>query len=314
MARAMDTHSAERTLSTRREKGGSLASSNVARLAVGYVRVSTDMQASEGLLGWVLLGGLLALFWHRRTRHLRLARDAEDAQSKANRPLAAGDAVLAGTVVDEGEGAAVTVRIHQRGEEKLSKGSWNHDWTETKREVTARPFHIVRASGERVRVEPDNRVFLVDKLDGIINDSESNKRYRTATLTRDEQVYVVGTLMPVPNPAPGAGGDPGTTLVMRPPCGETMLISTEPLADRHARAGRSYLLLALTTGVVMALTHGVYLYDYYALLLGRRVEAKISGTRTFEVWTKPKGSAGYNVSYYVIVVGVSLLLPGRDRG
>ena len=49
MARAMDTHSAERTLSTRREKGGSLANSNVARLAVGYVRVSTDMQASEGL-------------------------------------------------------------------------------------------------------------------------------------------------------------------------------------------------------------------------------------------------------------------------
>jgi len=49
MARAMDTHSAERTLSTRREKGGSLASSNVARLAVGYIRVSTDMQASEGL-------------------------------------------------------------------------------------------------------------------------------------------------------------------------------------------------------------------------------------------------------------------------
>ena len=49
MARAMDTHSSERTLSTRREKGGSLASSKVARLAVGYVRVSTDMQASEGL-------------------------------------------------------------------------------------------------------------------------------------------------------------------------------------------------------------------------------------------------------------------------
>ena len=49
MARAMDTHSAERTLSTRREKGGSLASSNAVRLAVGYVRVSTDMQASEGL-------------------------------------------------------------------------------------------------------------------------------------------------------------------------------------------------------------------------------------------------------------------------
>jgi hypothetical protein len=36
----------------------------------------------------------------------------------AGLPLAAGDAVLAGKVVDEGEGAAVTVRIHQRGEEK----------------------------------------------------------------------------------------------------------------------------------------------------------------------------------------------------
>ena len=49
MARALDTHTVDRTLSTRREKGNSLASSNVARLAVGYVRVSTGMQASEVL-------------------------------------------------------------------------------------------------------------------------------------------------------------------------------------------------------------------------------------------------------------------------
>ena len=167
------------------------------------------------LFGWVLLGGLLAYFWHRRTRHLRLAREADDAQSRADRPLAAGDAVLAGTVLDEGEGAAVTVRIHQRGEEKSRKGRWNHEWTETHREVTARPFHVVLASGERVRVEPDERVFLVDKLDGITKDPEGNKRCRSATLTRDERVYVTGTLVRAPNPPPGASGDAAAALVMR---------------------------------------------------------------------------------------------------
>lgn len=254
-----------------------------------------------GLFGWALPGGLLAYFWHRRTRQLRLAREADDAQWKANRPLAAGAAVLAGTVLDEGEGAAVTVRIHQRGEEKRHKGAWQHSWTETHREVTARPFHVLRASGERVRVEPDERVSLVDKLDGITQDPESKTRCRTATLTRDERVYVVGTLVHAQDPPRGAGGDPGTTLVMRPPRGEAMLISTEPLADRHARAGQSYLFLALVTLVVLAITHGAYLSDYYALQLrGHRVEARITGTRTFDVWEKPKGSPGHNVSHYVI--------------
>ena len=41
MARALDTHSAERTLSTRREKGSSLASANVVRQPS-----ATDLSAS----------------------------------------------------------------------------------------------------------------------------------------------------------------------------------------------------------------------------------------------------------------------------
>jgi hypothetical protein len=45
-------HIAKRTLLTVREtseSGGSPTIRNVARLAVGYIRVSTDMQAAEGL-------------------------------------------------------------------------------------------------------------------------------------------------------------------------------------------------------------------------------------------------------------------------
>jgi DNA invertase Pin-like site-specific DNA recombinase len=52
MAAKSNTHTAKRTLSGAREAGvagGSLTIHNVARRAVGYVRVSTDMQAAEGL-------------------------------------------------------------------------------------------------------------------------------------------------------------------------------------------------------------------------------------------------------------------------
>jgi hypothetical protein len=47
MARQADTHTQERTLqSTGKE---TLRGHEVARRAVGYIRVSTDMQATEGL-------------------------------------------------------------------------------------------------------------------------------------------------------------------------------------------------------------------------------------------------------------------------
>lgn len=52
MKTAKAAHTANRTLSAVRERGesgGSATIRNVARLAVGYVRVSTDMQAAEGL-------------------------------------------------------------------------------------------------------------------------------------------------------------------------------------------------------------------------------------------------------------------------
>lgn len=45
----MNSCTAKRTSSAQREKGSSFAGANVARLAVGYVRASTDTQASEGL-------------------------------------------------------------------------------------------------------------------------------------------------------------------------------------------------------------------------------------------------------------------------
>jgi DNA invertase Pin-like site-specific DNA recombinase len=49
MANAADTHRARRTLPGLHESGDFSTSRNVTRLAVGYVRVSTDMQAAEGL-------------------------------------------------------------------------------------------------------------------------------------------------------------------------------------------------------------------------------------------------------------------------
>ena len=49
MATARNTHTTKRTLSDVPETGGTSNGPNVARRAVGYIRVSTEMQAAEGL-------------------------------------------------------------------------------------------------------------------------------------------------------------------------------------------------------------------------------------------------------------------------
>ena len=50
------------------------------------------------------------------------------------------------------QGASVVVAVEQQGREYQTKSGWAHRWSEVRRDVQARPFYVVRANGERVRV------------------------------------------------------------------------------------------------------------------------------------------------------------------
>jgi len=254
--------------------------------------------------GWGLLGGLLVYLLLMRARHARRAATAEREQGRANARLAPGAAVIAGRVIDNGHGPAVTVRIHQDGYQRSSKGSYYHHWKESARDVTVRPFYVARASGELVRVVPDERVFLVDRLDGIVDEDgvERRRRTRTATLTTGEPVYVTGILAWGIDPQQSGGyRGAGRALIMTPPARGRMLISTEPLIGRHLHAARVHGKLALVTVVALLLAHGGYFLRYHALaLFGRPVDAVVTDRRTWQVWHKPKTGSGYWVHHYAV--------------
>jgi hypothetical protein len=250
--------------------------------------------------GVILLGGLFAYFLAARAVHRRRARAAADSARDPKRALTLGDTVISGKVALDTEGDAVVVAIEQQGREWQHKGSWHHSWKETRRTVTVQPFYVVRPSGERVRVEPDQRVFLVDRLDGV-KANGTTERVRTATLRAGEPVHIVGTLVRGFDPQQGGYRDSGPALVLRPPRSGRMLISTEPLDARFAKRARLHQGLAIAAFFALAVTHGVLFLRHHMLVaFGSTIDAEISDSRSWRVWHKPRRSSGYWVYHYEI--------------
>jgi hypothetical protein len=255
--------------------------------------------------GWLVLGALLAWGIVRSRHHRRMSREAARTLENAAATLRPGPAAIVGKVDCGGEGPAVTVRVHQIGSEWRRKGGWSHQWSENAREVTVRPFHVIRPNGERIRVEPDDGVFLVDRLDGFDESARSaTSRVRTATLIQNEPVCVTGTLVPGFDPQQGGYRDSASALVLRPSRSERMLISTEPLAERHKRAASDHSLFAVVTVLVMLVVHGGMFLRFNALsLLGKSAELTITGSDSYRVWVKPKNHHGHWETHYTIVAG-----------
>lgn len=193
--------------------------------------------AAIGLLHFVLPLAVVFLTISRA----RVARRKErlaNAQWVPDTPLREGSAVLHGAVeYANGARAALAVEILQTGTEyKGKKESWSHRWTEVDRTVRATPFYVRDVRGTRVRVEPDGRTMLIDDVDRVEPVGPTTRR-RIAELTPDETVFVVGQLEPALDPeAPGGYREAGKALVLRPPRGGRMLVSTEPLHERFRKA------------------------------------------------------------------------------
>jgi hypothetical protein len=251
-----------------------------------------------------VLGGILfallaaALFW-RRTHRRRAA--AARAAAPAPRELVPGDAVVAGKVViADGRDAAITIDIDQDGHEWQSKSGWMTTWKETDRRVEARPFYIQRAHGERVRVEPDGSVFLVDRLDGEAR-TGPDTRTRSARLTEGELVFASGVLVRGMDPQAGGYRDGSLGWVLRPRRGERMLISTEPQAQRHDRRARFHGGWVIAFLIAIGVLHGLLFGGYHALRFrGETVLAHIENLTSYRVWVQPKSGRGHWSTHYVL--------------
>ncbi len=280
-------------------------SSSVLTLAAGYYH----SQSAEVVL-YVTLALLLGLAGLARGLSRRRARqaEAEIAEYDPARPLAAGgETVLHGKVEVEGE-LAVRVELLQNGREAKGKHGWTHTWTEERREVKARPFHLCLPGGRRVLVEPDQRrLLLADRLDVTERESRTVRR-RIGQLSPGERVFVRGLLVPG-----GEGGgyrDAASEPKLVPPARGPMLISSEHLGERleqrvrfHRRWAVAFLVFALAA-VCFALPFAV------RALAGEVVEARLSDRyiRT------SRGKNGVSFAYHVKAVHGGDLLEVRVNG
>jgi hypothetical protein len=160
----------------------------------------------------------------------RRARDAQDAID-GSAALRDGGCVVVGHAAIEGE-TPLSVTLVEEGHEIRLKGSVRHEWHELRREVHAEPFEVVTSKGERVRIEPTDRVAFVDVL--LVGQRTGKFRERIAELEDGEEISVTGTLRSQGDEGVGAYRAGPKRWVMKPPPDGVMIVSTQPLATRHA--------------------------------------------------------------------------------
>jgi hypothetical protein len=233
----------------------------------------------------------------RRRSKLRQGREA-DACVRNDTRLEPGSTVLQGTV-ERAEAATTTVRVEvdQVGEESESSGTWSHKWTEKDRRVIVEPFYMRLANGQRIRVEPNAEVCLVDAMDGMIR-VDLMRRTRYAELTPGERVYAAGMLVQAPDPEGMPDGRgyraPRVSLVLRPPPGAKMLLSSEPLGDRFRERAAFHRGWAWWILFAAFMLHTVFMGYHARRYLGIDTTAKITKLDHFTT----KDDEGDEVDHY----------------
>jgi hypothetical protein len=246
-------------------------------------------------LGGVPLAAMIvaaaALTWTQRRR----AR-AERA-IPAHGPLTAGLQRIAGVVEALGaeDGPPVVARIHQTGHESQGRGGITHTWQEVRREVVARPFHLRRADGVLVRVEPDEGTILEAPLERIERHAR-HARTRVAEVAPGVVVRVEGQLHGARGPLTDAAyrGLPGPLL--RPPRGAPMIVSAEPPGETALRRARFHGLWCLVLLTLACVLVGTTIDDVILLVDGTVVSATPTSTQRWE--QKKAKSSGYWIQRY----------------
>jgi hypothetical protein len=289
-------------------------------LALVYATPGQLSAGSSFLLayGVGVVGGVTALVLAASRLYHHLSLRAQDgAAERASPVLQGGPAVLSGVVdLDDPGVPAVRIRIEEQGREWHDKNGWHHEWRETGRTVEANPFHLVLGHGERLRVEPDERVFLIDAL--ATAQRAGMQRTREAALTQGERVTIAGRLATGRYRDHGGGSayrDGGATLSLQAPRGQQMLISAGSLAARHAVWIRFYAATVALLAVALVSLH-LGLADYHRLrLTGQRVSLPVVQHDTYTTTYKGRVVTHYRIAGLYAAAATSGMgqVPARVR-
>jgi hypothetical protein len=193
------------------------------------------------------------------------------------------------------------MRVYQRGREKYYKGNWTHSWTETSREVRVQRFHVRRDDGLVVLVEPEDTV----EIHAPLVPSErtaADARTCTASVPAGARVRVTGeTEGSAPVRVDAVYRDAPSTLVLRPPRGGQMEISTERPGEEAEEKARFHARWVIGIAVTAAIVACTVLPTYLVLAAdGETVSVQPEGVRRRLEWTKPKNRPGYWVPHYEV--------------
>jgi hypothetical protein len=255
-----------------------------------HVDAITTLVILFGLLGvgWgAITGGMLwrALAFARLQRH-----DDELLEKRSTWPLSAGPSrVVHGTVEIDGEDVAVEIDIVEKVTNYTNKGARSHVWRETSRDVTTRPFRLVRDDGRSVLVEPDAGVLVVDELERSYPDDRPMERIRSAVVRAGDEVYVCGDLTEATS---GGAYRGNSTWVMGPPRKGRLLVATEMMRNRYRNRIRTLGGFGAVSLLLFCFFHGLYTRPVVALLCGSRDVATIAVTQ--EWTTRSKSSLVYH--------------------
>ena len=233
-------------------------------------------------VGWIGWGAILIQL-ATAARHSRLRARAARLAREGNPVLEPGWTVLTGGVVaDEPEVPVIVTVITQ-----TTTPSTSHEWREQSRAVVAHPFYLTLDDGETVRVEPDERVCVVDELE--TQQKGPYERRRVAEIEAGQTATVCGVLGRGFNPRAQDRGYRANEdgLVLRPPAPTDgrMLVSNEPLEASHVARER----LARTwpaIGFTGALAVNAGLFGPFTLLAAFGEEQRVVVT------AEPRGPKG----------------------
>jgi hypothetical protein len=272
---------------------------------------------SVGLLGVVASFSLLFVAVGLLFEAARRARAAKVAETEAEkRKLAPGYAIVHGQVETGDALPAVSVRIRQAGREYNVKNELKHVWTEFSRDVDARPFSLLLASGERVKVLPGEDVLLVDLLGvgPIVSEptetlrgvksltKTTSVRTRTAELTPKDFAYACGRLVPPSSAVAYRTAEEGYTL--HPPSRGKMLLSAEPLEERFQRRARFHVRWVLGCVAAVLFTNLVTFGPYWlGFFWGRPLAGHVMDARTWSTGSKNGPVQHYAVDAIVMLDG-----------
>lgn len=265
---------------------------------------------ADGVCGALLALWILALVL-RAVTDLSRARDALANVATRLRP---GVITLRGRVCNEPglEGSPVSVTIHQVGEQQQGRNGSYVLWREVRRDTRARPFYLVLASGERLRVEAKaEQLRLVDDLSVSERAPGANARTRGVSVHSGQELFVRGEVQRGVDPHGEGQGyrEAGARALVMAPASDGLLISSRPVdRDHRRRASYGLLFAAMLTGFLGVMQLAVF--EDYRVLRRRGVVSEAVVTGRSRYTTQHKGARRV---HYVLEAQLEDGTPVRDE-